>query len=110
VDHMCDAVLRSAADGNESDGLKGSSTACVVLIDTVQVALVIIINITIDYQVLHGVLSRLSSFSWSVRDPLSSARDQCPLPRVGAAQQRQCRRLWLLSHRQGATASHNQVP
>lgn len=31
------AVLRSAEDGNERDGLKGSSTACVVLIDTVQV-------------------------------------------------------------------------
>ena len=31
------AVLRKADDGNERDGLKGSSTACVVLIDTVQV-------------------------------------------------------------------------
>ncbi|BDA46553.1 Protein phosphatase PTC7 homolog fig at C-terminar half [Coccomyxa sp. Obi] len=29
-------VLRKAEDGNERDGLKGSSTACVVLIDTAQ--------------------------------------------------------------------------
>ncbi len=31
------AVLRKAEDGNEQDGLKGSSTACVVLIDTAKV-------------------------------------------------------------------------
>ena len=34
---MLGPVLRKAEDGNERDGLKGSSTACVVLIDTAQV-------------------------------------------------------------------------
>ncbi len=32
-----DAVLRSAEDGNERDELKGSCTACIALIDGVEV-------------------------------------------------------------------------